>query len=64
MLNQIQGVSLLYHEATFLDDKFSRAKKTFHSTAKQAADIAKLASEKDKEDAHQENRRTEYKIIK
>ena len=28
------------------------------------ADIAKLASEKDKEDAHQENRRTEYKIIK
>jgi outer membrane protein OmpA-like peptidoglycan-associated protein len=28
------------------------------------ADIAKLASEKEKEAAHQENRRTEYKIIK
>jgi hypothetical protein len=28
------------------------------------AEIAKISSEKEKEAAHQENRRTEYKIIK
>jgi len=39
----IKGVNVLYHESTFLEDKKDRAKKTFHSTAKQAAEIAKLA---------------------
>lgn len=39
----ITGVDLLYHEATFTEDKKDRAQKTFHSTARQAADIAKLA---------------------
>ena len=39
----IKGVSLLYHESTFLDDHLERAKKTLHSTAKQAAQIAQLA---------------------
>jgi ribonuclease Z len=37
----IQGVSTIYHESTFGDDEDLRAKETFHSTAKQAADIAK-----------------------
>jgi len=32
---------LLYHESTFLTDKEDLAKKTGHSTAKQAATIAK-----------------------
>ena len=41
---QIQGVDVLYHEATFLDDNFELAKKTDHSTAKQAAQIAKDAN--------------------
>jgi ribonuclease Z len=36
----VKGVDVLYHESTFLDDHLERAKKTFHSTAKQAADIA------------------------
>lgn len=36
----IQGVSCLYHEATFLYDQNERAKKTFHSTAQQAAQLA------------------------
>ncbi len=40
----VRGVDLLYHESTFLDDMDARAKKTFHSTAKQAAEIAKLAN--------------------
>jgi ribonuclease Z len=42
----VKEVDLLYHESTFLDDLESRAKKTFHSTAKQAAKIAKLANAK------------------
>lgn len=40
----IKEVSLVYHESTFLEDKKDRAKKTFHSTAKQAAEIATLAN--------------------
>jgi ribonuclease Z len=40
----VQNVDLLYHESTFLDDKADRAKKTFHSTAKQAATLAKAAN--------------------
>lgn len=44
ILEYIKNVNLLYHESTFLDDKIDRAKKTFHSTAKNAAQIAKLAN--------------------
>lgn len=40
----IKGVNLLYHESTFLEDKQDRAKQTFHSTAKQAAQMAVLAN--------------------
>jgi ribonuclease Z len=39
----IQGVSLLYHEATFIEKDIERARATFHSTARQAAEIAKKA---------------------
>lgn len=39
----VSGVDLLYHEATFDDKMKSRAEKTFHSTATQAARIAKEA---------------------
>lgn len=39
----IKGVDLLYHEATFTKDKLERAKATKHSTAEQAATIAKMA---------------------
>jgi len=39
----IEGVDTLYHEATFIDAHEDRAKATKHSTAKQAASIAKLA---------------------
>ncbi|MBL0103512.1 MAG: ribonuclease Z [Bacteroidetes bacterium] len=40
LLPIIQGIDLLYHEATFLSDKADRAEETFHSTAAQAATIA------------------------
>ena len=39
----IKGVDLLYHEATFLEDRRERANQTKHSTAKDAANIAKKA---------------------
>ncbi len=40
----IKYTDLLYHESTFLSDKEDLAKKTKHSTAKQAALIAKKAN--------------------
>lgn len=40
---QIQGATALYHEATFLDSHEHLCKPTGHSTAKQAAQIAKQA---------------------
>jgi len=40
IIDVIKGVDLLYHEATFLEEHADRAKKTFHSTAKQAGQIA------------------------
>lgn len=46
LVKYISDVDLLYHESTFLDDKIDRAKQTFHSTAKQAASIAKQANVK------------------
>jgi len=42
----IKDVDLLYHEATFLRDKEDVAAQTFHSTASQAALIAKKAGVK------------------
>jgi ribonuclease Z len=39
----IQGVDILYHEATFTSDEQSKAIETQHSTALQAAQIAKQA---------------------
>lgn len=42
----IEGVDLLYHEATFMQDLLPQAEKTMHSTAKQAASIAKQAKVK------------------
>ncbi|MCL6261320.1 ribonuclease Z [Aquiflexum sp. TKW24L] len=44
IVNYIQGVDLLYHEATFGDEEEFRAGTTLHSTARQAAMIAKQAS--------------------
>lgn len=42
----IKEVDLLYHEATFLEDREDLAKKTKHATSKQAAQIAKEANAK------------------
>ena len=42
----IEGVDCLYHEATFLEADLPRAKETYHSTARQAAEIARRAQVK------------------
>lgn len=40
----IEGVDLLYHEATYGDDNLKRARENNHSTARQAAEIALAAN--------------------
>ena len=42
----ITNVDLLYHEATFAESEHIRAQETYHSTARQAAEIAKEADVK------------------
>ena len=39
----VSGVSTLYHESTYASDNAERAKLFFHSTAAQAAQVAKAA---------------------
>ena len=46
VVDKVSGVDVLYHEATYLKDLEERATKRFHSTAEQAAMIAKKASVK------------------
>ena len=43
IIQYIEGVDLLYHESTFLEEMKERATKTYHSTASQAAQIAQRA---------------------
>ena len=40
---QVKGADLLYHEATFADEEAARARETFHTTASQAARLAREA---------------------
>lgn len=46
LCHHVQNVTLLYHEATFLQEQDDKATARFHSTAKQAAMIAKEANVK------------------
>jgi ribonuclease Z len=43
IIPQLKGVDMLYHEATFLDSETATANRTGHSTARQAATIAREA---------------------
>ena len=43
VIKAVEGTNVLYHEATFLEEHISNAKKTMHSTAKQAATVAAKA---------------------
>ncbi len=46
VIDCIKGVDLLYHEATFTDEHSAEAEFSFHSTAAQAAEIARQAGVK------------------
>jgi ribonuclease Z len=46
IIEQIDEVDLLYHEATFMDEEEAKANETKHSTASQAAEIAKRSRAK------------------
>ncbi len=45
-LEQVKGVDLLYHEATFMHDLLKRAEETLHTTSLQAGIFARKASVK------------------
>lgn len=46
IIDQITGVDVLYHEATYMNEKMQQAAERYHSTAEQAAQIAKKAAAK------------------
>lgn len=46
IVEQIKGVDLLFHEATFANEDAPRARETFHTTAAQAAEVARRAEVK------------------
>lgn len=43
LADKIRGVNLLFHETTYLDEQAQKAKDRFHSTARQAAMVARDA---------------------
>lgn len=59
----IQGVDLLYHEATFTEELKEMAKHTGHSTALEAATIAQKAAVKKLILGHFSNRYTDYSVF-
>lgn len=46
LIQHIEGADMIYHETTYLDNLRERAESRFHSTSKQAAELAKKAGVK------------------
>ena len=59
----LKDVDLLYHEATFAEQEKPRAAVTFHSTARQAAEIAKAAGAKRLAIGHYSSRYDDTEIL-
>ena len=63
IIPHIEGVDLLYHEATFAESELSRAGETYHSTARQAAEIARAAGVKKLIIGHYSSRYNELETL-
>lgn len=59
----IKGVDYLYHESTFMDSEQDRAKKTFHSTAREAAKLARQVGVKQLILGHYSSRYRDLKAL-
>ena len=59
----MKGVDLLYHEATFAESEKQLCSKVYHSTAKQAAEIARLAGAKQLMLGHYSSRYNDEAIL-
>ncbi|MBQ2340235.1 MAG: ribonuclease Z [Bacteroidaceae bacterium] len=59
----MKGVDLLYHEATFAESEKLLCSKVYHSTAKQAAEIARLAGAKQLMLGHYSSRYNDEAIL-
>lgn len=59
----MKGVDLLYHEATFAESEKPLCSKVYHSTAKQAAEIARLAGAKQLMLGHYSSRYNDETIL-
>ena len=58
-----KGADLLFHEATFAEDRAARAEQTCHSTARQAAEMARLSEAKCLLIGHYSARYTDESIL-
>lgn len=63
IIPNIKNVDLLYHEATFAETELERAKVTYHSTARQAAEIARDAEVKKLVIGHYSSRYNELGVL-
>lgn len=59
----IQGVDVLYHEATFAESEKMRAHETFHTTAAEAGEIAQMARVKKLVIGHYSSRYTDLNLL-
>ena len=59
----VEGVDVLYHEATYCDEMASKARSYGHSTASQAGRIARLAGVKKLVIGHYSKRITDVEVL-
>lgn len=62
-VSQLKGVDLLFHEATFGNDAVKRARETYHTTAAEAATIARDAQVKKLMIGHYSARYTDVRVL-
>jgi ribonuclease Z len=63
VIDAVRGVDLLYHEATFLHELVQRAEQTFHTTAREAGEVAAKADVRQLLIGHFSVRYTDVKVL-